>query len=67
MVAYRIKELRKARGMTQEDLSASTGIARATIWKLETGADSITTTKTLAKIAEALDVTISELFLPREV
>ena len=67
MVAYRIKELREKRGITQTDLSNSTGIARATIWKLETGTNSITTTKTLEKIAEALGVTIEELFFPKKV
>ena len=66
MVAYRIKELREKRGITQTDLSNSTGIARATIWKLETGTNSITTTKTLEKIAEALGAELSIRFIDKE-
>ena len=61
---YRIKELRERQGMTQETLSEKAGIARATLSKLENNDEDQTTTKTLLKLAEALNVTINELFLP---
>lgn len=64
---FRIKEIRESKGMTQTELSEKAGITRATIWKLETGEEEVTTSKTLASLANALDVTIGELFLPDKV
>jgi transcriptional regulator with XRE-family HTH domain len=55
------------KGMSQSELAEKTGITRATIWRLETGAEETTTTKTLLKIAEALGVSVGELFLPQTV
>ena len=63
-MGYRIKAVREKIGMSQTQLSKKSGISRATIWMLESGEDKITTTKTLSKIAEALNVTIDELFAP---
>ena len=59
---YRIREIRKNLGMTQDELSEKSGISRATVWKLETG-DEVTMTKTLLAIAKALGVSVSELFV----
>lgn len=61
-MGYRIKELREARGMTQEELSEASGVSRTTIWALENGTEYTTTTKTLRKLADALSVTIEQLF-----
>lgn len=61
-MGYRIKAVREKIGMSQTQLSKKSGISRATIWMLENGEDKITTTKTLSKLAEALNVTIDELF-----
>lgn len=66
-VGYRIREIRESKGMTQAELCEKSGITRTTIWKLELGEDEVTTSKTLLKIADALGVTIGELFLPHEV
>lgn len=66
-MGYRIKEIRERKGMSQSELCERSGITRATIWKLETGEDEVTTSKTLVKIADALGVTIGELFLQPEV
>lgn len=63
-MGYRIKAVREQIGMSQVQLSKKSGISRATIWMLENGEDKITTTKTLSKLAEALNVTIDELFAP---
>ena len=63
-MGYRIKAVREKIGMSQTQLSKKSGISRATIWMLENGEDKITTTKTLSKLAEALNVTIDELFAP---
>lgn len=60
-LAKRIKELRKVKNYTQDDLAAQSGVARSTIGNLETAQNDIVLSK-LNKIAEALDVTLSELF-----
>jgi len=59
---YRIRELREAKGITQEELSRKSCVSRATIWALECGENKITTTKTLLKIADALGVEMEALF-----
>lgn len=66
-MGYRIREIRESKGMTQAELCEKTGLSRATIWKLETGENEVTTSSTLVKIATALEVSIGELFLPVEV
>ena len=62
-MGYRIKDLREEKGMTQEDLSEKSGVSRGTISALENGDERTTTTKTLLKIAKALDTTVDQLFL----
>ena len=64
---FRIKEIRESKGMTQTALSEKAGITRATIWKLETGEEEVTTSRTLTKIAEALEVPVTDLFLSNKV
>lgn len=59
---YRIKELREKRGMSQEELSKKASVAREIISRLETGRSDTTTTKTLEKIADALDVKVTSIF-----
>lgn len=61
-VAYMIKELRKAMGLTQVDLAEKSGVSRTIISGLESGTTTVTSTATLLKLAKALDVTIDELF-----
>lgn len=59
---FRIKEIREKAGVSQEELSKKSGVSRTIISGLESGAITTTTTKTLSKIAEALDVRVSEIF-----
>lgn len=59
---YRIKELREKKGMSQEELSKKASVAREIISRLETGRSDTTTTKTLEKIADALDVKVTSIF-----
>ena len=61
-MAYRIRELRESKGLTQSELSEKSGVTRATLWRLETGEAEESTTKTLFKIADALGVDVRELF-----
>ncbi len=66
-MGYRIKEIRESKGISQTELSEKSGVARATIWKLETDENAVTMTTTLQKIANALGVSVDEIFLPRGV
>lgn len=63
-MGYRIKEVRESKGMTQEELAVKSGISRVTISGLENGIERATTTKTLVKIAQALDTTVDKIFCP---
>lgn len=62
-MGYRIKELRESMNMTQAELSEKSGISRGTISALESNTMRETTTKTLLKIAKALDSTVDQLFI----
>jgi len=57
----RIQKLREQRKMTQEMLAARSGLSRGYLARLETGRHDPAAT-TLAKIAKALQVPISNLF-----
>lgn len=61
-MGYKVKEARKAAGLSQEELSRKSGVARSIISGLESGRVKETTTKTLAKIAHALNTSIDNIF-----
>lgn len=61
-MGYKIKEIREAEGMTQQQLSECSGVARSIINGLETGRTQTTTTATLRKIASALNKKVDEIF-----
>lgn len=60
----KMRDARKAKNMTQEDLAAKIGVNRATISKYESGIIS-PTVEQLAEIAQALDVDFSTLYSER--
>ncbi len=60
---YKVKELREKRGMTQHELAEKSGISRVIISKMEQEKSTTTLTKTLVKVASALNVSVSSLFL----
>lgn len=60
---FKIKEARKEKGFTQEELAKRANVSRATIIGLENGTIAVTTTETLTKIAGALDKKVSDIFL----
>lgn len=66
-MGYRIKEVREARRMSQEELSKKSGVSRGTISALENGLARNTTSKTLLKIAKALDTTVDQIFFAEAV
>jgi len=57
-----IRHLRTQSGMTQEELAEKSGVSRGTISALENGIDRTTTSKTLVKLAQALDATVDRIF-----
>ena len=66
-MGYKIKEMRESKGMTKEALAKKSGVSRVTIWSLESDPNYTTTTKTLMKIANALETTVDTLFFARSV
>ncbi|CZR10849.1 helix-turn-helix transcriptional regulator [Trichococcus collinsii] len=60
---FKIKEAREKAGMSQDELSKKSGVSRTIISGLETGTINVTTTRTLKKIAEALGIKVSDIFL----
>ena len=61
-MAFRIKEVRTQKGISQEELSAKSGVSRMVISGLETGERKNTTVKTLSDIAAALNVKVTDIF-----
>lgn len=66
-MGYKIKELREAMKMTQEELAEKSGVSRGTISALENGIDRTTTSKTLVKLAQALNTTVDRIFFTKGV
>lgn len=66
-MGYKIKEIREAKKMTQEELSEKSGVSRGTISALENGLVRNTTSKTLLKLAQALDTTVDRIFFAESV
>ena len=59
----RLKEIRESKGMTQEELSQKSGVARTIISYLETEKDMDVKLSTLTSIAKAVDDSVSNIFL----
>jgi len=57
----RIQELRRERGMTQEDLAGEVGVDRSYMGFLERGEKNATLDK-IGKIAKAFQIKLKELF-----
>lgn len=62
MANLRVKEIIKDRGLTMQEVSDKIGIVRDTLTRQINGNPTI---ETLQKIANALDVTVPELFAPQ--
>ncbi len=61
-MGYKIKECREKAGLSQTELAKKAQISRTTLSGLESGTVKITTTGTLLKIAEALGMSIADIF-----
>lgn len=62
-MGQRIRRLRKAKGWSQTDLAERSGLARATIARLELarGRERLPSFSTLEGLARAFDITLDEL------
>lgn len=61
---FRIAEFRKKKKLSQTQLAQVSGVSRATIAGLESGAITVTTTGTIEKLSNALKVPVSKILLP---
>ena len=61
-MGYRVKEVRLAKKLSQEELSEAAGVSRQTITDLENGEMVNTTTATLTELAKALGCRIGDIF-----
>lgn len=61
-MVYRVAEIRKLQGMTQEELALKSSVSRTIISGLESGTLKTTTTRTLEAIARTLGVSVTDLF-----
>ena len=66
-MAMRIKEIREAKGMTQEELENRSGISRQTISAIENGKTNNVKSGTLIALAEALGTTLDAIFFDEAV
>ena len=66
-MGYRIRELREAMKMTQEELADKSGVSRGTISALENGSMRNTTSTTLLKLAQALNTSVDRIFFTETV
>ncbi|WP_299448155.1 helix-turn-helix transcriptional regulator [uncultured Phascolarctobacterium sp.] len=57
---YRLKEIRLSKRLTQEEVASKSGVARATISKIESGEEVEVKINTLESLAKALDCTVSD-------
>ena len=63
-MSYKVLEMRKKLGLTQEELCKLADISRQTLSDLENVESTNTTTQTLIKIASALNCKVSDIFCP---
>lgn len=61
-MGYRIAQIRKEKGLTQDELSNKSGVSRTVISFLETGKVQVTTTATLIKLSKALGCSVNDIF-----
>ena len=64
---YRVKEMREAKNMSQEELERKSGISRQTISAIENDKAENVMVGTLVALANALETTVDNLFFKQAV
>lgn len=59
---YKGLEIRKQRGLTQDELCERAGLSRQTLYELEKGIKTDVKISTLTALASALECSVSDLF-----
>ena len=62
-VTNRLREIREAAGLGLKDLEEKTGISHELLWRIENDKTDVVNTRVIAKLAEALQVKPSEIFV----
>lgn len=63
----KIKEFRQAQGLSQEELSIKSGVSRPTISMIETNTLDNIESKTMLRLAKALNCDIGDIFFKENV
>lgn len=63
----RVKEFRQNQGLSQEELSIKSGVSRPTISMIETNSLDNIESKTMLKLAKALNCDIGDIFFKENV
>lgn len=63
-MTIKLKEIRIEKRLTQEELAAKSNVSRQTIAAIENNPAYNVTYKTLIALADALEITVDQLFLP---
>lgn len=61
-----VRKIRKAKGMSQEELAKKSGLARSALSYIEQCKDHYPSTRSMEQLAEALGCTIADLYRPPE-
>lgn len=64
--AHRLARLRRASGLTQEEIARRAGLATVTVSKLEEGRVADPKSSTLSRIAKVLGCTVGQLMAPEK-
>jgi len=59
----RLAQFREAKDLTQQELADKASVSRAQISGIESGRVKVTTSETLIRLADALDVKVTDIFL----
>lgn len=63
-MTIKLKEIRIEKRLTQEELAVKSNVSRQTIAAIENNPAYNVTYKTLIALADALEITVDQLFLP---
>ena len=61
-MGFKLKKARMQRNLTQQELADKSGVSRVTIAMIENGQTRDVMASTLLKLANALDMSVSDLF-----